>query len=479
VPPTNTTPPSISGTPAEGSTLTADPGEWSGTTPFTYQYQWQRCDADGANCVDITGATGATYQLTADDVGHQIVVVVDVSNGLSEASAESPSTSTVTVAAPANSVQPTISGDPDVGGTLTADPGTWTGTGPLTYDYQWLRCDSTGNHCDEVAGATDSTYVVTEDDRDHRIRVEVTAENPGGAVSGTSEETDAVPPVPGGGGGDDDLDKIDGSLVAPSRCQRVLAGTGFKHQRVKGVGKIGVKVLASDYISPKRPLKVTAKIPRSKVRALVYLLDKRAVGRPTRAPYLLRVTPKVFAKAGKHSLALKVTPRKGRSHRMTLHITTAPCTNVLSGFQWKTDAGTGLRLRVDSRVALRSANFKVPSAMLPSPKDAGKHAIGQAKIYLAGRRRPVSFDLKLKKGDRSATVLRAAPSVPRIVLTKKGLKVSGLPARVGILEVTLYTRDKTSPKALLQKRRKAKLAATVKEGGKSVRLRTTIRAQRH
>jgi hypothetical protein len=479
-PPHSTSPPTISGQPVEGSTLTADPGEWSGATPLTFEYQWRRCDADGTNCADISGATSAIYRLTADDVGHQIVVAVDVSNGLGGASAESPSTDTVTVATPANTIKPTISGDPGVGGTLTADPGTWTGTGPLNYDYQWLRCDSTGNHCQEIAGATDSTYVVSEDDTDHRIRVEVTAQNPGGAVSGTSEKTDAVHSGAGGGDGDDDgLDKIDGSLVAPSSCQRVLAGTGFKHQRVKGVGKIGVKVLAHDYISSKRPLEVTAKIPRSKVRSLVYLLDRRAVARPSRAPYLLRVTPKVFAKAGKHSLALKVTPRKGRSHRMTLHITTAPCTNVLSGSQWRTDTGTGLRLRVDSRVALRSAKFKVSSAMLPSLKDAGKHAIGQTKIYIAGRRRPVSFDLKLRKGDRSATVLRPASNVPSVVLTKHGLTVTGLPARVGILEVTLYTRDKTSPKALLQKRHKAKLAATVEEGGKSVRLTTTIRAQRH
>ena len=39
----------------DGETLTAGDGTWTGTAPVTYTYQWQRCDADGTNCVDITG----------------------------------------------------------------------------------------------------------------------------------------------------------------------------------------------------------------------------------------------------------------------------------------------------------------------------------------------------------------------------------------------------------------------------------------
>ena len=34
-----------------------------------YTYQWRRCDASGANCADIAGATGATYALGTADVG--------------------------------------------------------------------------------------------------------------------------------------------------------------------------------------------------------------------------------------------------------------------------------------------------------------------------------------------------------------------------------------------------------------------------
>jgi hypothetical protein len=163
---------------------------------------------------------------------------------------------------------------------------------------------------------------------------------------------------------------------------------------------------------------------------------------------------------------------------MRLNLTSGPCSNMLSGFQWETPTGTGLRLRVDSRTAVAGATFTVPTKMLPSMKDAGKRPVGVATIYLAGGRK-VPFNLKLLKGDRSATLLKAAANAPRIQLTRKGVVVSGLPAKVGILEITLYTQDKTNPGALLPKRTKAKVGATVLENGKSVRLSTTITAQRH
>ena len=56
-PPVNTLPPDISGTPQVGQTLNATTGNWSGTQPITYAFQWRRCGASGGNCTDVAGAT--------------------------------------------------------------------------------------------------------------------------------------------------------------------------------------------------------------------------------------------------------------------------------------------------------------------------------------------------------------------------------------------------------------------------------------
>ncbi|THG35808.1 serine protease [Glaciibacter flavus] len=70
--PVNTAPPTISGTPAVGSTLTASPGTWD-TDGLTFAYQWQR------GGVDIAGATSATYVVTKADQGASLTVVVTAS----------------------------------------------------------------------------------------------------------------------------------------------------------------------------------------------------------------------------------------------------------------------------------------------------------------------------------------------------------------------------------------------------------------
>lgn len=82
--PSNTVPPSISGTAKVREALTALPGTWSGTpSTFTYTYQWQRCTTNSGSCGDITGADTTSYLLQPADVGAFIRVQVTAANGWS------------------------------------------------------------------------------------------------------------------------------------------------------------------------------------------------------------------------------------------------------------------------------------------------------------------------------------------------------------------------------------------------------------
>lgn len=77
--PTNERPPTITGTPQVGSTLTVTEGEWTGN-PTDYDYAWRRCDADGGSCSLISGANAKTYVLKEVDRGNTIRVRVTAQN---------------------------------------------------------------------------------------------------------------------------------------------------------------------------------------------------------------------------------------------------------------------------------------------------------------------------------------------------------------------------------------------------------------
>ena len=82
---------------------------------------------------------------------------------------------------------PTISGTAQDGQTLTASPGSWTGTQPITYAYQWRRCNTSGASCADIAGATGSSYLATSADVGSTMRVVVTATNSAGTATATSD----------------------------------------------------------------------------------------------------------------------------------------------------------------------------------------------------------------------------------------------------------------------------------------------------
>jgi hypothetical protein len=99
-------------------------------------------------------------------------------------------------APPANQVPPTITGKAKRGGTLTASPGEWTGTAPIEFTYQWMRCHP---YCGKVQGATGQSYTLTKADAVRSptgektyMSVYVTATNSYGSVAKLVEPPVAV-----------------------------------------------------------------------------------------------------------------------------------------------------------------------------------------------------------------------------------------------------------------------------------------------
>ena len=101
-----------------------------------------------------------------------------------------------TKSAPANTSAPTISGTAQEGQTLKADPGTWSGSTPIDYSYQWRRCGTGGASCSNISKATDNIYTLTSVDVGHRLRVLVTAVNSDGAATAQSKATDVIKKAP-------------------------------------------------------------------------------------------------------------------------------------------------------------------------------------------------------------------------------------------------------------------------------------------
>ena len=94
--------------------------------------------------------------------------------------------------APTNTAPPTISGKAQAGVTLKAENGTWTGTQPLTYAYQWRICNESGGACHDISGAQGNEYTVKTADAGNTLRVVVNAKNADGTGSATSVPTGQI-----------------------------------------------------------------------------------------------------------------------------------------------------------------------------------------------------------------------------------------------------------------------------------------------
>jgi hypothetical protein len=78
--PSTVVPPSVSGRPRAGQTLSGVHGAWTGT-PTSFRYRWERCDAAGLHCAVVAGASGWTYVVGRADAGDTLRVQEAAVNG--------------------------------------------------------------------------------------------------------------------------------------------------------------------------------------------------------------------------------------------------------------------------------------------------------------------------------------------------------------------------------------------------------------
>ena len=90
------------------------------------------------------------------------------------------------------SAAPAISGEVVDGETLTASTGTWGGGGPISYTFQWESCDTSGETCRAIPGASTDHYILGDGDLGTTLRVVVHAKNGVGEESATSAASGTV-----------------------------------------------------------------------------------------------------------------------------------------------------------------------------------------------------------------------------------------------------------------------------------------------
>ena len=156
------------------------------------------------------------------------------------------------------------------------------------------------------------------------------------------------------------------------------------------------------------PLRLTTEVTGGKAKSVSYRFDGRAVGAAA-ARATSRRSPRP-ARQGRHAHAeTAVRGRRGAAKTVSLTLATQPCQTLFTAQRWRTTAGAGLRLRIDSRTALPQLSFEVPAALLP-PQSAKRRVAGFIRLYVGGQAKPVRYPLWLPRKGAARVMLAAAPA---------------------------------------------------------------------
>jgi hypothetical protein len=246
----STVQPLVAGLAVQGKAVQASTGVWS-PTPTKVTYGWLRCNRNGRVCGRIANATGSSYTIGAADVGHALVALVQASFGTTAQTAYSVAT---TVAMPATTTGPTPVAGPTVGGTaaqgrqLTASPGTWSGVGPVSFAYQWYRCDTTGSTCLRISGATRETYTLGRRDLGKALGLTLRATDSSGTATAYAGLVGPIAPTPSvlistaqptiGG----DPRRGQSLVVSPGTWSPAPASVTYAWQRCNAYGRLCVPI---------------------------------------------------------------------------------------------------------------------------------------------------------------------------------------------------------------------------------------------
>jgi hypothetical protein len=147
---------------------------------------WSQTSPPYGGALDTTKLSSGQHTLTVmawvnnPNAGHTLTSTISVN------------VSNQTAVAPQSTAAPSISGTPTVGQTLSASPGAWSGTTPISVAYQWTRCDSSGGNCGQISNATGNTYTAQSADVGSTLRVVAVASNSVGSSSATSSASGVV-----------------------------------------------------------------------------------------------------------------------------------------------------------------------------------------------------------------------------------------------------------------------------------------------
>jgi len=225
------------------------------TTESPSWVAWREIEAL-TNCHEILGSTGRSYTITAADVGSSIRGIVVASNSAGSTSAASVETTTVERLAPVDLELPAISGTARHLQLLSTTAGTWRGSMPITYTYQWQKCASGPVDCADIQQATEPSYLVRLADAGSELRVVVTATNAAGSTIAASAETGSVPY----------------QCIVPLLRRKTLPAARARlraaHCRLGSVRRVRSKVQRGRIVS-QRPAKGTELADRGKVSVVV------------------------------------------------------------------------------------------------------------------------------------------------------------------------------------------------------------------